>query len=94
MYVLCKENREKILYAKGAFEALFEKCKFIQNKDGIFRILERDNFTCQLCGKTDAEQRLTLNESLSVNHIDHDKKNNDDSNLNRLLCTQVIQRRP
>jgi len=42
MYVLCKENREKILYAKGAFEALFEKCKFIQNKDGIFRILERD----------------------------------------------------
>lgn len=37
----------------------------------------RDNFTCQLCNKTEKE----LNRRLSVHHIDYNKQNNTESNL-------------
>ncbi|HEX3053224.1 MAG TPA: NUMOD3 domain-containing DNA-binding protein [Aggregatilineaceae bacterium] len=40
-------------------------------------IRERDNFTCQRCGITEAEYGRTL----PVHHLDHDKNNNDPTNL-------------
>ncbi|MGH2612143.1 MAG: HNH endonuclease [Rhabdochlamydiaceae bacterium] len=43
------------------------------------KILERDNFTCQLCGAT-KDDRL-----LEVDHSDFDTRNNNESNL-RVLC--------
>lgn len=40
-------------------------------------IRERDNYTCQRCGKTQAENGCTM----QVHHIDHNKMNNDPTNL-------------
>lgn len=40
-------------------------------------IRERDNFTCQRCGITQTEYGRTL----QVHHLDHNKDNNDPSNL-------------
>lgn len=40
-------------------------------------IRERDSYTCQRCGITQAEYGHTL----EVHHLDHDKMNNDPSNL-------------
>ncbi len=42
MSVLCKEGNKKIIYTKGALEFILKKCKYIQRKDGVFRLLERD----------------------------------------------------
>lgn len=42
MSVLCQEKKEERVYTKGAFEFLIDKCKYIQRKDGIFTLLERD----------------------------------------------------
>ena len=44
-------------------------------------IRKRDNYTCQLCGKTQKENRVKL----SVHHIDYDKMNTQPSN-NKSLC--------
>jgi len=41
------------------------------------KIRKRDNYTCQLSGKTEKE----LGEKLSIHHINYDKKNNKESNL-------------
>jgi len=40
-------------------------------------IRERDNFTCQLCAKTEEE----LGYALSIHHADYDKTNHDELNL-------------
>jgi hypothetical protein len=40
-------------------------------------IRDRDNHTCQRCGKTRAE----LGRTLEVHHLDHDKTHNDPTNL-------------
>lgn len=40
-------------------------------------IRERDNYTCQRCGITQAE----YGRALQVHHLDHDKTNNDPTNL-------------
>lgn len=52
------------------------------------QIRERDNHTCQLCGKTEEE----LNYTLSVNHIDFNKENSTPENLNALCkrCNSLI----
>jgi len=42
MSVLCQLNKEKIVYSKGAPEYLIKYCNFIQKKDGIFRLTERE----------------------------------------------------
>ncbi len=42
MSVVCKEKNELTVYSKGALEIVLAKCKFIQRKDGIFRLTERD----------------------------------------------------
>ncbi len=41
------------------------------------QIRERDNHTCQLCGTTQEEQKLTLN----IHHLDYNKANIEHSNL-------------
>ena len=40
MSVLCQKGKEKFVYSKGAPEFLLKKCKFIQTKDGV---IELDN---------------------------------------------------
>ncbi len=52
------------------------------------KIRERDNFTCQLCGITEEQ----LNYRLSVNHIDFNKENSVEQNLNALCksCNSSI----
>jgi P-type Ca2+ transporter type 2C len=42
MSVLCKENKKKMVYSKGALEYILEKCKYIQRDNGVYRLLERD----------------------------------------------------
>ncbi|MEM4181852.1 MAG: cation-transporting P-type ATPase [Candidatus Pacearchaeota archaeon] len=42
MSVLQVKDKEKIIYTKGAVEILIEKCKFIERKDGIFRMTEKE----------------------------------------------------
>ena len=42
MSVACKEKDGNYIYSKGALEILLKNCKFIQRKDGIFTLLERD----------------------------------------------------
>jgi len=45
-------------------------------------IRERDNYICQLCGKTQIEELEKIEQKLTVHHIDYDKQN---SNLNNLI---------
>ncbi len=47
------------------------------NKELKEKIRQRDNYTCQECGKDKSELKFTL----SVHHIDYDKKNNCEQNL-------------
>lgn len=44
-------------------------------------IRKRDNFTCQSCGITQDEYRRILHKALDIHHIDHDRFNNDPTNL-------------
>jgi NUMOD3 motif-containing protein len=48
------------------------------------RIKIRDNYTCQLCGITEEEHLAILNRRLCVNHIDFNKSNCSEDNLNTL----------
>lgn len=59
-----------------------------------FKIRQRDNFTCCLCGVTEREQLEELNRVLCVNHIDFNKNNCFESNLNTLCirCNVKINR--
>ncbi|MBS3084729.1 cation-transporting P-type ATPase [Candidatus Pacearchaeota archaeon] len=42
MSVLYREGKKKMVYSKGALEYILGKCKYMQRKDGIFRLLEKD----------------------------------------------------
>lgn len=44
-------------------------------------IRKRDNYTCQNCGMTEEEHILIMNWSLTVHHIDYNKKNCNKINL-------------
>jgi len=46
-------------------------------------IRDRDNHTCQGCGKKDG----VLNRKLHIHHIDYNKKNNNPNNLISLCCS-------
>lgn len=52
------------------------------------KIRHRDNYTCQLCGRTELELGYTL----SVNHINYNKEDNREENLNSLCksCNSKI----
>lgn len=52
------------------------------------KIRLRDNYVCQLCGKTETELKYTL----SVNHINFDKEDSREENLNSLCkrCNTLI----
>ena len=58
------------------------------------KIRHRDNFTCQLCGRTEREELEELNRVLCVNHIDFNKKNCKENNLNTLCvrCNTKINK--
>lgn len=48
-------------------------------------ILKRDNFSCIKCGLTQKEHFLKYNRDITVDHIDRDRANNSESNL-QTLC--------
>lgn len=58
------------------------------------KIRKRDNFTCCLCRKTEREELEELNRVLCVNHIDFNKNNCSENNLNTLClkCNIKINR--
>lgn len=64
------------------------------NSELKLKIRTRDNFTCCRCYKTEREELEELNRVLSVNHIDFDKNNCKESNLNTLCvrCNVDINR--
>lgn len=64
------------------------------NKELKLKIRTRDNFTCCLCGRTEREELEELNRVLCVNHIDFNKMNCKESNLNTLCmkCNVKINR--
>lgn len=51
------------------------------------KIRQRDNYTCQNCEFTNEEHLIIYNESLSIHHIDYNKKNCNENNL-ITLCKQ------
>ena len=64
------------------------------NSELKLKIRTRDNFICCLCGKTEREELEELNRVLCVNHIDFDKNNLSEKNLNTLCirCNIKINR--
>jgi len=50
-------------------------------------IRDRDNHTCQNCGKKESEELKELNKKLSIHHIDYNKLNCVDTNL-ITLCSK------
>lgn len=64
------------------------------NSELKLKIRERDNFTCCLCQRNEREELTEFNRVLCVNHIDFDKKNCSESNLNTLClrCNVKINR--
>ena len=55
------------------------------------RIRRRDGLRCQLCGRSEVENRRISKKPLPVHHIDYDKKNCDELNL-IALCTKCNSR--
>ena len=49
-------------------------------------IRERDNYICQLCGKTQIAEVEEIEMKLAVHHIDYNKKNCNPDNLITLCC--------
>ena len=67
--------KEKNINWRGGIS--FEPYGLEFNEDLREVIRNRDRRKCQICGKTELEERVIL----SVHHIDHDKKNCDPQNL-------------
>lgn len=83
---------EKHPFWQGGISESFYPPKF--NKILKLKIRTRDNFICCLCGKTEREELEELNRVLCVNHIDFDKNNCEEYNLNTLClrCNVKIGR--
>lgn len=64
------------------------------NKELKLKIRQRDNFICCLCQRTEREELEELNRVLAVNHIDFNKQNYKENNLNTLCmrCNVKINR--
>jgi len=61
------------------------------------KVLERDGFTCQICGMTDGEHRIKWDCQITIDHIDgngrySDTKNHSENNL-WVLCLSCHGRR-
>ena len=63
--------------ARGAYPYEF-------NKELKLIIRQRDNFTCILCGRTEQEELKEFRQVLTINHIDFNKNNCNENNLNTL----------
>ena len=50
------------------------------------KIRQRDNFTCCICGRTEQQELEEFGKVLAVNHIDFNKQNCKEENLNTLCC--------
>lgn len=72
MSVVVKDNNQEMVYSKGALEVLLQKCSFIQRKDGVFRLLERDK---QLILKTSKEFTSKALRTLSIAYKKQSLKN-------------------
>ena len=64
------------------------------NRELKLKIRTKNGFMCVLCGKTEREELEEIGQVLSVNHIDFDKNNCKESNLNTLClrCNIKINR--
>ena len=64
------------------------------NSELRLKIRKRDSFICCLCGRTEREELEEFNRVLCVNHIDFDKNNYKEENLNTLClrCNVKINR--
>ena len=64
------------------------------NSELKLKIRQRDNYTCCLCSRTEREELEEFNRVLSVNHIDFDKNNCNETNLNTLCirCNSKVNR--
>jgi P-type Ca2+ transporter type 2C len=58
MTVLVNENRNKIIYTKGAIEYVLKKCKYIQRDNGIFRLTNKNK-----------EKILKANQKMTINTL-------------------------
>lgn len=56
------------------------------------KIRRRDNYKCQLCGKSQKDELRQYKRRLSIHHIDYNKQNCKDSNLITLCgkCNSVV----
>lgn len=102
------EKRSKKLIGKPPTSGCFKKGHKINWIDGSsflpyteeftkelkLKIRIRDNYTCQLCEKTEREELEELNRVLSIHHIDFNKNNCKENNLTALCmrCNIKVNR--
>ena len=77
-----KKGKENPSYVNGLSQKNPYPKEF--NSKLKLKIRIRDSFICCLCKRTEREEIEELNRVLSVNHIDFDKNNCKESNLNTL----------
>lgn len=73
-----KMKGNKNSYVNGESKFPYAPCWNDQLKE---KIRKRDNYTCQLCGKTQEEQLKEIGYKLSVHHIDYHKFHCDEDKL-------------
>lgn len=61
------------------------------NQELKYKILKRDNYQCCECGKSNYIHKKYTGISLSIHHIDYDKKNNKEGNLISLCSSCHIK---
>jgi hypothetical protein len=77
-------NRQK--RARFAAEHGFSLDKHYEFDKARDTVLDRDGRTCVRCGMTEIEHRQRWGWPLTIDHIDHNRQNNDPSNLQCLCC--------
>jgi hypothetical protein len=72
----------------------YEPYTFEFNKELKLKIRKRDRFKCQLCGMAESKCIKKSGRVLSVNHIDFNKSNCSESNLNTLCvgCNSFVNK--
>lgn len=51
------------------------------NKELKDKIIKKDGYCCQECGKTNKQHKKDSNKTLAIHHIDYDKNNSNENNL-------------